>query len=183
MGMQWVVFDSDGTREAARQRALPKDPELPTPARRLRPVCAPGYTGRKRGEVLRTRTIVLQAHLHQWLATFGNSGNGQYREELRRAVAAIRADTKAYKLSEEQALLRLDGQYGTGAVLSEEGLESKMPSTSLHAPVAPSAGGYSGGSGLLASIDLDAANTFSDAAGAFSALVDRASETECVSSN
>jgi hypothetical protein len=38
---------------------------------------------------VRTRTTVLQAHSHQWLATFGNPGNGQYREELRRAVAAI----------------------------------------------------------------------------------------------
>ena len=48
----------------------------PAPQRRLRPLCAPGYTGRKRGEVVRTRTTVLQAHTHQWLATFGNSGNG-----------------------------------------------------------------------------------------------------------
>ncbi len=48
-----VVFDIDGTREAARQRALPKAEELPTAQRRLHKVCAPGYTGRKRGEVVR----------------------------------------------------------------------------------------------------------------------------------
>jgi hypothetical protein len=30
---------------------LPKTPELPAPQRRLGEVCAPGYTGRKRGEV------------------------------------------------------------------------------------------------------------------------------------
>ncbi len=48
-----VVFDIDGTRQAARQRALPKAEELPTPQRRLNKVCAPGYTGRKRGEVVR----------------------------------------------------------------------------------------------------------------------------------
>ena len=53
-----VVFDIDGTREAARQRALPKTEELPAPQRRLEEVCAPGYTGRKRGEVVRTRTVV-----------------------------------------------------------------------------------------------------------------------------
>ncbi len=46
-----VVFDIDGTREAARQRARPQAEELPTPQRRLHKVCAPGYTGRKRGEV------------------------------------------------------------------------------------------------------------------------------------
>src|SRR6266851_7553649 len=31
----WLVFDIDGTREAARQRALPTGEELPEPARRL----------------------------------------------------------------------------------------------------------------------------------------------------
>ncbi len=61
-GRERVVFDIDGTREAARQRALPKTPELPAPQRRLGEVCAPGYTGRKRGEVVRTRTTIAQAH-------------------------------------------------------------------------------------------------------------------------
>ncbi len=38
-GNQHVVFDIDGTREAARQRALPKTEELPAPQRRLGEVC------------------------------------------------------------------------------------------------------------------------------------------------
>ena len=75
-GNRWLVFDVDGTREAARQRALPHTPDRPAPQRRLRPLCAPGYTGRKRGEVVRTRTTVLQMHTHQWVASFGNPGNG-----------------------------------------------------------------------------------------------------------
>ncbi len=61
-GNLWKVFDIDGTREAARQRALPQSPELPVPRRRLEDVCAPGYTGRKRGEIVRTRTTIWQAH-------------------------------------------------------------------------------------------------------------------------
>jgi hypothetical protein len=61
-GNTWIVFDIDGTREAARQRALPQTDELPPPCRRLDEVCAPGYRGRKRGEVVRTRTTVSQAH-------------------------------------------------------------------------------------------------------------------------
>src|SRR5690348_11649565 len=60
-GGDWIIFDLDGTREAARQRALPKTDDLPPPSRRLEDVCAPGYTGRKRGEVVRTRTVVSQA--------------------------------------------------------------------------------------------------------------------------
>src|SRR2546421_9806149 len=35
VGNGWVVFDIDGTREAARQRALPQSDELPAPLRRL----------------------------------------------------------------------------------------------------------------------------------------------------
>ena len=88
-GNSWTVFDIDGTREAARQRALPQTDELPPPFRRLDDVCAPGYRGRKRGEVVRTRTTVSQAHSYQWLGSFGNRGNGRYREELRKALSAI----------------------------------------------------------------------------------------------
>ncbi len=118
-GNHFLVFDIDGTREAARQQALPVTADRPAPARRLRPLCAPGYTGRKRGEVVRSRTTVLQAHTHQWLATFGNPGNGEYRAELRRAVAAVRDYLKTHHCSQERALLRLDGQYGTATVLAD----------------------------------------------------------------
>jgi len=61
-GNSWVVFEIDGTREAARQRALPQLDDLPPAFRRLDDVCAAGYTGRKRGQVVRTRTPVSQAH-------------------------------------------------------------------------------------------------------------------------
>ncbi len=40
VGKEHVVFDIDGTREAARQRARPKTEELPPPQRRLNQVCA-----------------------------------------------------------------------------------------------------------------------------------------------
>ena len=118
-GNHYLVFDVDGTREAARQRALPKTEDRPAPQRRLRPLCAPGYTGRKRGEIVRTRTTILQAHTHQFLGTFGNAGNGEYRAELRRAVTAIQSYRETHQHSEERVLLRLDGQYGTGAVLAD----------------------------------------------------------------
>jgi hypothetical protein len=118
-GNAHVVFDIDGTRQAARQRALPKTEALPPAQRRLKQVCAPGYTGRKRGEVVRTRTVVSQAHSYQWLGSFGNSGNGHYREELRQAVTAIKGYLEVHHLSPISALLRLDGQYGTGAVIAD----------------------------------------------------------------
>ncbi len=132
-GNHYLVFDVDGTREAARQRALPRTADRPAPQRRLRPLCAPGYTGRKRGEVVRSRTTVLQAHTHQWIATFGNPGNGEYRAELRRAVTAIQSYLQAHHHPEERVLLRLDGHYGTGAVLTDlAGLPFVMRGKAYH---------------------------------------------------
>jgi hypothetical protein len=116
-GTRWIVFDLDGTRRAARQRALPQGPDLPPPQRRLSAVCAPGYMGRKRGEVVRTRTTLLQAHTHQWLFTCGAAGNGDYRGELLRGLAVIVAYQTALGHLPGQALVRLDGLYGNGAIV------------------------------------------------------------------
>lgn len=118
-GSTRVVFEIDGTREAARQRALPQTEDLPAAYRRLDDVCAPGYTGRKRGEVVRPRTVVSQAHSYQWLGSFGNRGNGLYRKELRQALTAVARYLATHQLQQERSLIRLDGQYGTGAVLTD----------------------------------------------------------------
>src|SRR5260370_6566862 len=88
-GQRYLVFDVDGTREGARQRALPRNPALPPPKRRLDDDCAPGYKGRRRGEVVRTRTTVLQMHTRQWLGSFGGKGNGDYRGELTGALGVV----------------------------------------------------------------------------------------------
>jgi hypothetical protein len=116
-GGQWVVIDVDGTRQAARQRALPQTDDLPAPHRRFEQVCAPGYQGRKRGEVVRTRTTVLQAHTHQFLGTFGGPGNGDYRGDLRRAVQVITSYATKLGISTASLLVRLDGLYGDAAPL------------------------------------------------------------------
>ena len=118
-GNTWIVFDIDGTREAARQRALPQGDDLPPAFRRLDDVCAPGYTGRRRGECVRTRTTVSQAHSYHWLGSYGNRGNGHYRVELRQGLCAIGRYLTAHQLPQAHALLRLDGQYGLGAVIAD----------------------------------------------------------------
>jgi hypothetical protein len=118
-GDTWSVFDIDGTREAARQRAFPQTDELPPAFRRLDDVCAPGSRGRKRGETVRTRTTISQAHNSHWLGSIGNRGNGRYREERRKGLSAIGRYLAASQLSPERTLLRLDGQDGNGAVLAD----------------------------------------------------------------
>ncbi len=116
-----MVFDVDATRQAARQRALPAGEDLPEARRRFDQVCAPGYLGRKRGEVVRTRTVVLQMHSRQWVGTSSGAGNGDYREELRSACRAIHTYLDAYQLPHAMGLLRLDGQYGDAAVIAQMG--------------------------------------------------------------
>ena len=80
-------------------------------------MCAPGYQGRKRGEVVRTRTVILQAHTHQLLGTFGGPGNGDYRGELRQAIRVITSYATQLELSSAFILVRLDGLYGDAAPL------------------------------------------------------------------
>src|SRR6266568_1028881 len=118
-GERWYVFDADGTRQVARQRALPATPDLPPAHRRMTAVCAPGYTGHKRGEVVRTRTTLLQAHTHQWMGTFGGVGNGDYRGELLQGLEVVVAYQRSQGLLPAQALVRLDGLYGDGAIVAD----------------------------------------------------------------
>jgi hypothetical protein len=119
MGQHWVVMDVDGTRQAASPRALPHLPTLPEPHRRLTQVTAKGYTGRKRGEAVRTRTVLLQSHTHQFLGTFGGPGNGDLRGELQRACQVARMYATSQHLDLARILMRLDGGYGDTAVLSD----------------------------------------------------------------
>jgi hypothetical protein len=116
-GGKFLVIDVDGTRATARQRALPQTDALPAPHRRCDQVCAPGYQGRKRGEVVRTRTVLLQTHTHQLLGTFGGPGNGDYRGDLRRAIGVITSYAAALGLPSGSILVRLDGLYGDAAPL------------------------------------------------------------------
>jgi len=116
-GKPWLIVDVDGTKAAARQRALPHGPTLPQPRRRLEQVTAKGYLGRKRGEVVRTRTTILQAHTHQWLGTFSGPGNGDYRQELKRAADVVTSYAAAILFPTERMIVRLDGLYGNAAPL------------------------------------------------------------------
>ncbi len=122
LGQHWFLVDIDGTKQAARQRALPQTKDLPVPHRRFDRVCAKGYFGRKRGQVGRTRTTVLQPYTHQWIGTFSGPGNGDYREELRQALQAITAYAAALALPLSHVIARVDGLYGNTAPGSRDPL-------------------------------------------------------------
>lgn len=111
------MVDVDETRQAAHQRALPQTEALPAPHHRFDQVCALGYHGRKREEVVRTRTVLLQAHAHQFFGTFGGLGNGDYRGELLQAIQMISNYATKLGFPTASVLLRLDSPYGNATPL------------------------------------------------------------------
>ena len=111
-GTHWMVFDVDGTVKSVRHRVLLRQASHPALKRRSRSACAPGYRGRKRGQAVRTRTTIAQAHTREWLGTFAAAGNGDVKEELNRACGVIERYCASIELPPQQAILRLDGLYG-----------------------------------------------------------------------
>jgi hypothetical protein len=109
-GKPRMVFDIDGTREAARQHALPKHRELPTREPSLEPGLCPrlqrpqAWGGRPHPD-----HHLSLAHSYQLLGSFSNAGLGLYREELRHAEETIGSSLSAHQLPQECALVRLDG--------------------------------------------------------------------------
>ena len=78
----------------------------------------PDTTSRKRGEVVRSRTTILQAHTQQWLGTFSGVGNGDYVAELVDACQVVTHYLREKNIPLSQGLLRLDGLYGNASVLT-----------------------------------------------------------------
>lgn len=61
----------------------------------------------------------LAIHTHQWLGTFGGAGNGDHREELNRALDVLEWYAKEHSIPKAQIVVRLDGLYGTEAVIED----------------------------------------------------------------
>jgi hypothetical protein len=112
-GERFWVFDVDGTHQVARQRAVTQQAAYPAVRRRSKAAVRPGYLGRKRGEGIRSRSAVSQAHTTEWLGPFGAAGNGTPGPDLDRACEGIQHYLQHHGISGSQAIVRLDGFYGT----------------------------------------------------------------------
>jgi hypothetical protein len=117
-GQRFWLFDVDGTHRAARQRSLANAAVYPSARRRTFAATDKGYLGRRRGEVTRTRSTVAQAHTSEWLGTFGAAGNGTPTKDLHRVCETIGQYLHHHRLPGKQAMVRLDGFYGTPALIS-----------------------------------------------------------------
>jgi len=109
-GHGWHVFDYDPTVTTLRQRALPKGEDLPE-AHRRSITMAPGYSGRKRGNV-QLRRATLGHSSGAWLFAQDNPGNGERRSELMGALGVVVDTCIQLKHPLKRTLVRADGEYG-----------------------------------------------------------------------
>jgi hypothetical protein len=111
-GHGWHVFDFDPTVTTLRHRALPEADDLPAARRRSTETAAPGYSGRKRGEVQFRRGTLQHVGSGVWLYATLAPGNGDGHAELEGAlgVAVRTCERLAHPL--DRALLRMDGAFG-----------------------------------------------------------------------
>ena len=111
-GDGWHVFDFDPTVTTLRHRALPEGEGLPAARRRSVPAAAPGYPGRKRGEVQFSRGTLQHAGSSAWLHAMLGTGNGDGHAELEAALGVVVRTCNRLRHPLDRALLRIDGGFG-----------------------------------------------------------------------
>lgn len=112
LGRGWHVFDIDPTVTTLRHRALPVADDLPEPLRRSEDTAAPGYSGRKRGDVQFQRMAVSHHGSSFWLHGHLFEGNGAGVIEFELAAAAVAQTCDRIEHPRSRALVRMDGAHG-----------------------------------------------------------------------
>ena len=86
--------------------------------RRTRKLVKKGFPGRKRGQGVRLRWVLQQAHTSEWLGTFGDQLVNHAGPALEKVCEAVMAYLKAKQLQPWQALVRVDGEAGHASEMS-----------------------------------------------------------------
>jgi hypothetical protein len=111
-GEGWHVFDVDPTVTTLRHRALPSGEDLPAPRRRSEHTGAPGYSGRKRGDIQFRRVTTQHAGSGAWVHAHLAAGNGDGVVDLERALDAVAETVDRVGHTRSRVLVRMDGEYG-----------------------------------------------------------------------
>ena len=111
-GGPWHLFDLDPTVTSLRHRALPEADDLPAPQRRSEDTGAPGYSGRKRGDIQLRRVTVQHAGSAAWIHAHLSPGNGEGLVDLELGLDAVAATCDRLGVERSQALMRMDGEFG-----------------------------------------------------------------------
>lgn len=110
LGDAWSTVHYDPTVEAVRQRALPEGDDLPDAIRRSRG--QPGYTGRKRGEVVISRAMIQHSGTGLWLFANLTPGNSNTAEDLGHGVEAVVSWSARNDVDLSKTVLVTDGGDG-----------------------------------------------------------------------
>lgn len=117
VGGALAVFDFDPTVEALRLRALPEAPELPPPRRRCVKLCAPGYSGRKRGETQFSITPLASAGTGLWLQAGVEPGNCDMAKAIEVVAVALAQAIGQAGVAPADSVVRIDGAGGFAAAV------------------------------------------------------------------
>jgi len=119
-GGRWRFFDFDGTLLVLRKRGLPKHVDLPAPDRRVdESFAAPGYPGRKRGEIQMCRETLQDAGSGAWLGVWCAPGNGHAEGTIPEAAAIVASVMRRLDADSQRGVIRFDGAYGSWSVIAE----------------------------------------------------------------
>jgi len=112
MGRGWHVFDYDPTVTTLRHRALPAGDDLPEPRGRTEDTGAPGYSGRKRGDIQCRRCTTQHAGSSAWVHAHMSPGNGETVADLARGLDSVVETCGRLGHPLSAALMRMDGEHG-----------------------------------------------------------------------
>jgi len=112
LGQGWHLFDLDPTVTTLRHRALPVDDDLPEPRRRSEDTAAPGYSGRKRGDVQFRRMTVEHMGSSVWVHAHLSPGNGEGMTDFELALDTVAQTCDRLEHPRSRALVRMDGEFG-----------------------------------------------------------------------
>lgn len=112
-GHGWHVFDLDPTVTTLRHRALPVGDDYPEAMRRSDETGAPGYSGRKRGDMQFRRMDVQHAGCGLWVHGHLKQGNGDGVEGFDLALGNIVKVLDRLEHPLGRAMVRMDGEFGS----------------------------------------------------------------------
>ena len=108
-GHPHVVLDYDPTVIALRKRGLPMGPDLPVPIARATAVAAPGYSGRKRGEVQIAAHVLSHAGTGTWSHIEFEAGNPHPADVADRVALSALEVARLAQLPPDRTVIRVDG--------------------------------------------------------------------------
>ena len=111
-GRNWHVFDLDPSVVTLRHRSLPVDDGLPEVRRRSEDTGAPGYSGRKRGDIQFRQISMNHAGSSAWIHSHLSTGNGDGVIDFDPVLDSLIATSERLEHPVERTLLRMDGEYG-----------------------------------------------------------------------